>query len=1379
MGTWSPSATATRGNDTFFGNSSDEDAQGREGNDVLYGAGGNDGLYGDAGNDSLYGGDGADFILDYDGNDLIYGGDGDDHINDRDDNAPFGETTRIYGGAGYDLITVTSSVQSGTIDGGDDFDTLQFAASINGPTIDFRNFSLSSIERLNGSVAFIGSIATFEDFTYLRYSGSDADLGKQMTISLTNSGSINLLDELGTQSVFLTTYGSGNNDVMLAGGNDHLVGGSGNDSLDASAGDDLIDGGAGADSLYGFIGNDTIYGGKDGDYVDAGAGDDVIVDVDGDDALYGGDGNDSIYNFNAFGRDNFLDEIHDVIYGGSGDDFVYMTANHGGALGGGDGFDTLVVYEDDLSLGYLTLSGFEALQTNGKQLRLSASQAESFDTIRYGTTPADLANRVELIILGAGPLDLSSELGSQAAHIDTSLATAAITITAGSGSDFIVASRYDDQVHGGLGDDTLWGYYGDDQLYGEDGDDFLVGGGGASGSTGVDFLEGGDGDDYVIAGDESDSVYGGEGDDILYGDEAYGFDYDASYLAGDDVLSGNNGKDTLYGGVGDDTLYGGDGDDFLLSQEGADHAFGGAGADILRDVNSAAAATQLDGGDGDDDIQINTLVTGGTIAGGAGEDRLELWAGNGADVPGGFAYDLSAYTLSGLETLLSFNTVITGRVADFEAFDTISNFFIDPLELRISNGGVLNLADELGASDAHVVASAAGDSITTGKGDDQLDGSAVADTLVGGDGDDSYFGGDGADTIKDINTVAAIVSIDAGAGADSIFIAKVESGTVEGGAGADTLTLTPGDSLSLTDVQVTGVETLYVQTAAVSGAGAAFDAFNTLHYSTGNANLATLINLTITDASVLDLSDELGAQAARITLAAGGGDIKTGSGNDSLFNSAGNDIIRAGGGSDTVYYKQDVTAYTVTPASGAGPFTVKGEGNDTLYGVERLVFKDGEINLLTGVFTPYPQTIYGTAGDDAIDPTHAPPGQHLPTTVGDTLYGQGGNDTLDGGGGGDKLYGGTGNDTYVVDPADSVIENAGEGTDTVQAGFTYTLTANVENLVLTGAAAINGFGNGLNNMLTGNSGANVLTGLGGADTYIIDASDTVVEAAGGGKDTVKIAANYTLGANLENLTLTGTGDFSGAGNGMANVITGNAGANSLTGLDGVDKLYGGDGADLLDGGTGADTLTGGGGDDTYWVDNIKDKVVEAANKGHDIVNSTVSFTLSANVEELQLLGTGDISASGNATANTLLGNSGANLLSGGDGTDTLSGQGGDDELRGGLAADTLTGGGGKDSFVFDTKLGAANVDTITDFKAVDDQIGLAHAIFTNLNAGASLNSGAFWAGVAAHDADDRILYDASTGNLYYDPDGAGGTGPTLFAQLAVGASITAADFYLV
>jgi len=261
------------------------------------------------------------------------------------------------------------------------------------------------------------------------------------------------------------------------------------------------------------------------------------------------------------------------------------------------------------------------------------------------------------------------------------------------------------------------------------------------------------------------------------------------------------------------------------------------------------------------------------------------------------------------------------------------------------------------------------------------------------------------------------------------------------------------------------------------------------------------------------------------------------------------------------------------------------------------------------------------------------------------LVGNSAANMLDGAAGADSMSGGLGDDTYMVDNAGDVVnELANEGNDTVQASLTYTLGTHVENLTLTGTSAINGTGNALDNMLTGNSAANVLTGGSGNDTYVIGAGDSIVEAAGGGTDTVQSALTYTLGSNLENLTLTGSSAINGTGNSLNNILIGNAGAN---------------------------VLTGGAGNDTYVV-GAGDTIVESGG-GTDTVQSSVTWALGSNLENLTLTGTAAINGTGNGSANILMGNSANNILSGGGGADTL---------RGGFGNDTVNGGSGNDTFLF-------------------------------------------------------------------------------------------------
>ncbi|MCQ8901786.1 calcium-binding protein [Acinetobacter baumannii] len=299
------------------------------------------------------------------------------------------------------------------------------------------------------------------------------------------------------------------------------------------------------------------------------------------------------------------------------------------------------------------------------------------------------------------------------------------------------------------------------------------------------------------------------------------------------------------------------------------------------------------------------------------------------------------------------------------------------------------------------------------------------------------------------------------------------------------------------------------------------------------------------------------------------------------------------------------------------------------------------------------------------------------------------------------MYGGKGDDIFVIDSSTDIVnENVNEGIDTVQSSITYSLGNNVENLTLTGTTAINGTGNALNNTLLGNSAINTLTdgagddyldgGAGndkllgglGNDVYVVDSTtDTITENTNEGIDTVRSSVTYTLGNNLENLTLTGTTAINATGNALNNTLIGNSAVNTLTG---------GAGDDYLDGGAGNDKLLGGLGNDVYVVDSTTDTITENTNEGIDTVRSSVTYTLGNNLENLTLTGTTAINATGNALNNTLIGNNEVNILNGGAGNDILDGQGGNDQFTGGTGSDTLiyqlliaseaTGGNGTDSW---------------------------------------------------------------------------------------------------
>jgi Ca2+-binding RTX toxin-like protein len=562
--------------------------------------------------------------------------------------------------------------------------------------------------------------------------------------------------------------------------------------------------------------------------------------------------------------------------------------------------------------------------------------------------------------------------------------------------------------------------------------------------------------------------------------------------------------------------------------------------------------------------------------------------------------------------------------------------------------------------------------------------------------------------------------------------------------------------------------------------------------------------------------------------AAGGDDIVI----TTLPNLQQGDSINGGTGVDTLLLTNSDPASSITIDAGNTTTQVNGA---TVKNFERF---DGSTFFGSINFT-------GSSGSDSVWGGNGD----------DRLAGSGGNDYLSGGTGTNILLGGTGNDTYIVAMAsDTITELANEGTDTVNSSIDFTLASNVENLVLTGIGDLTGTGNEIRNTIIGNDGNNTLNGnagndylYGGAgddtlnggegndylnggdgtnsliggngnDIYVVNtANDIVSEAGTTGIDTVNSAINYILGADIENLNLTGTGDLSGTGNTTNNNLTGNSGNNSLDGGagndnlrggDGNDTLIGGEGDDLLEGGAGTDSLIGGNGNDTYIIDSLSDSISEAGTTGIDTVRSSISFTLSADLENLTLTGTTNISGTGNDAKNTLTGNSGNNILDGGIGNDNLNGADGNDTLYGGVGIDALNGGNGNDILVGGTSNdiltgGAGNdqfqfvqgngvtsfsnlgVDTIKDFSTTDDQFVLSSAIFGNAIPNGAVLADADFASVTtdalAATSGAHIVYNSANGKLFYNEDGAtAGLGAGgQFATLSIRPTLSAAEFDIV
>lgn len=390
----------------------------------------------------------------------------------------------------------------------------------------------------------------------------------------------------------------------------------------------------------------------------------------------------------------------------------------------------------------------------------------------------------------------------------------------------------------------------------------------------------------------------------------------------------------------------------------------------------------------------------------------------------------------------------------------------------------------------------------------------------------------------------------------------------------------------------------------------------------------------------------------------------------------------------------------------------------------------------------------------------------------DYLVGGDGDDWLDGGiGAADALQGGTGNDTYVVHDGDSVIEFANEGIDEVRTELaSYTLREHVERLVGTASTGQHLTGNALDNVIVGGSGDDMLIGGDGDDT-LVGGSGNDVLMGGAGTDTVDYST--ATGGVFVNLPRGQAQDGSGGidtligienirGSAFADTIIGDDANNHIDGGAGADYLIGGAGDDWLDGGPGApNALQGRLGNDVYIV-HAGDTVIEFADQGIDEVRTAIAdYALRDHVE--RLIGTA-------STGQRLTGNALDNVIVGGTG---------DDILAGGMGRDILTGGAGRDTFVLSARPGLTDADTITDFRPGEDRLALSSALPGMVPAGAMLTDSALTTVTAIRDADDRLLYDRGTGNLWYDVDGSGPRGALLLARLAKGLSLTASDFLVV
>jgi Ca2+-binding RTX toxin-like protein len=373
----------------------------------------------------------------------------------------------------------------------------------------------------------------------------------------------------------------------------------------------------------------------------------------------------------------------------------------------------------------------------------------------------------------------------------------------------------------------------------------------------------------------------------------------------------------------------------------------------------------------------------------------------------------------------------------------------------------------------------------------------------------------------------------------------------------------------------------------------------------------------------------------------------------------------------------------------------------------------------------------------------------------DTIYGLGGNDIIRGLGGDDIIYGGDGIDIISGDDGNDWL-HAGTDSNGAFHGSLYG-------------------GNGDDTML--GDGIDFMEGGAGNDLYYVNNQyDTVTEELNQGVDVVRASISYTLTGNVEKLVLEGNA-ANGTGNSLDNELYGNAADNTLSGGDGNDVLRGGDGNDVLRGdngddhlvgGLGSNQLFGGSGNDVYYIDDATTAVFEAVSGGYDGVRSTVSYTLTAEVEILALDGFSAINGTGNSLDNSIHGNVANNSISGGGGNDYLAGLGGND---------IITGGSGQDGFLITAP--HQGIDTINDFSVVDDSFCIERTGFGAGLAAGVITADQFRIGSSAQDGSDRFIYNKGTGAVYFDADGIGGAAQVQIAKVSTGLAMTNKDFLVV
>ncbi|VVP19203.1 hypothetical protein PS893_03735 [Pseudomonas fluorescens] len=1019
----------------------------------------------------------------------------------------------------------------------------------------------------------------------------------------------------GTENADILIASEGDDTVWGDGGNDRIDGGDGNDQLRGGAGDDIITDTGGDDNIQGGDGHDVLHGGNGVNLLIGGFGNDFIITGEDASEAIGGQGNDFILGSKANEQD----------MGNEGDDWIEKGTSDGAP---GDNFDPL---GNDPVIGHdVYIGGSENDKFNG----------EGGDDIMVGSL--GFGDRY----IGGSGYDWATFKGlAQGVSVDYTDRFFDVPPMPGSGASALV--RFDIM-------EGLSGSSHGDFLRGDNEDATSLPTAGATGSvlTNISLINGlagllpagatfFDGGNIILGGSGSDLIEGRGGDDIIDGDkwlnvrisvranadgtgaEIATFDsmepmvqamLNGTYNPGQlvivrEILTGTDNFDTA--------LFSGNASEYTVAVDGnavivTDLVAGRDGVDRLTGIERLQFADQA---------QASGV---GTVSNSAPVGRLAILdATTGARIDSPVAGQLLRVSSQSIrdansESAANVTGAITGPVSYYWQAETIagSGIFEDITVLAAGEASRVTGATYLVADDVAGLNIRVRAVYQDGNGTLEIVDSSANNAPIGGPG---ILGFAFLNEVLTAN-LSTLVDVDGLSNPQFTFQWQETNGVsfvdIPGATGS-TFTLGQAQIGDQVRVVVSFVDDFGVAESVAS-----------------DATAPVLVGTVFAGTAGVDTW--IGTAGNDVASGGDGDDFMNGQGGNDIINGdAGNDILIGGGGADAMAGGAGHDIYEVTDL-GDVVSELADAGSDTVWtDLASYTLSDNVENLY-----------YGASGSF----------RGIGNALANTIAGGVGNDVIIGGAGADAMAGGAGHDIYeVTDLGDVVTELANAGSDTVWTSLaSYTLGANVENLYYGASGNFAGTGNTLANTIVGGAGNDVISGGEGADTMaggagndtfvVTELGDVVTELADAGTDTIVTAlATYALGANVENLSFAGSGNFRGTGNELAN------------------SIVGGVGNDIIIGGAGADAMAGGAGHDIYEVTDLGDVVSELADAGSDTVwTSLASYTLSANVENLYYGASGSFRGIGNALANTIAGGVGNDVIIGGAGVDAMAGGAGHD-----------------------------------------------------------------------------------------------------------------------